>query len=328
MNEITPFAGGGNVPAFVRAAAAGNLADFVVGGGYPVVSIKGKVFTKKDGEESSLITNPETGDPAASLEVVILDVGPQLDMKHNNRVFYLKEYEEGSVEKPDCASDNGIEPNADSPHPQAKQCAVCPHNAKGTSKTGKGKRCSSSKRLAIATPDNLGDAMLLRVPGDSLMAFSDYLAWLKKSGIPDTAFVVTKIGFDYSVAHPCLTFKGLGWAANDPTEAKAAEVVGYITGKVVHPAALNAPVEEPFETERPSFAKETPAVESKPVKEAAAAPAKVKPAPVEDDLPTTPRTEVKVEAAPKAKQAPVEEAVTVADDSKGGASFDDLDFDD
>ena len=321
MNEITPFAGG-NVPAFVRAAAAGagNLSNFVVGGGYPVVSIKGKVFTKKDGEDSVLITKPNTDEPASALEVVILDVGPQLDMKYNNRVFYLKQYEEGSVEKPDCASDNGIEPNADSPHPQAKQCAVCEHNVKGSSNTGKGKRCSSSKRLAIATPDNLDEPMLLRVPGDSLMAFSDYLAWLKKSGIPDTAFVVTKIGFDYTVAHPCLTFKGLGWAANDPTEAKAAEVVGYITGKVAHPAAA----QEPFETERPAFAKaDTPAVESKPAKEAKAP----KAPPAEDDLPTTPRAEVKVEAT-AAKPAPAEAPVTVVDETKGGATFNDLDFDD
>ncbi len=323
MNEITPFAGG-NVPAFVRTAAAagaGNLSGFTLGG-YPVVSIKGKVFTKKDGEESSLIKNPETGDPAAALEVVILDVGPQLDMKYNNRVFYLKEYEEGSIEKPDCASDDGIAPNADSPHPQAGQCAICQHNAKGTSKTGKGKRCSSSKRLAIATPDNLDEPMLLRVPGDSLMAFSEYLAWLKKSGVSDTAFVVTKIGFDYTVAHPCLTFKGLGWAPNDPTAAKANDTVGYITGRISHPAA-----QEPFDTPKPAFA-----VEEKPVKEAAAAPAKAVKAPKEpvvasdDDLPTTPRAEVRVEKV--AREVPVEEPVTVVDETKGGTSFDDLDFDD
>ena len=173
--------------------------------------------------------------------------------------------------------------------------------------------------MAIATPDNLDNPMLLRVPGDSLMAFSEYIKWMKKTGISDTAHVVTKIGFDYTVAHPAMTFKGLGWATQDPTEAKATETVAYITGKKAMPVAATVE-EEPFETPAPAFAKK-----EEPAK--VEAPKKAKPAPKveeDDDLPTEPKvkTEVKVEAAPKAKPEPV----AVADDDLD-AALDDLDFD-
>lgn len=322
MTTIVPFAGSSNVPAFVKAAQPGNLADISIGLGFPVVSIKGKVFTLKEGDDSKLITKPGTDEPASSLEVVILDVGPSADLKFNSRIFYAKGFEEGSNAKPDCYSNDGVEPGADAQNKQAEKCALCKHNAKGSGSTGVGKACRSSKRMAIATPDNLDNPMLLRVPGDSLMAFSDYIKWMKKSGVSDTAHVVTKIGFDYSVAHPALTFKGLGWATQDPAEAKATDTVGYITGKKAMPTP-EVEVEEPFETPAPAFVKK-----EEPAK--VEAPKKAKPAPVveeDDDLPSEPKvkTEVKVEAAPKSA-VPKADPVTVADDDLD-AALDDLDFD-
>lgn len=321
MTTIVPFAGSSNVPAFVKAAQPGNLADISIGLGFPVVSIKGKVFTLKDGDDSKLITKPGTDEPASSLEVVILDVGPSADLKFNSRIFYAKGFEEGSNAKPDCYSNDGVEPGADAQNKQAEKCALCKHNAKGSGSTGVGKACRSSKRMAIATPDNLDNPMLLRVPGDSLMAFSDYIKWMKKSGVSDTAHVVTKIGFDYSVAHPALTFKGLGWATQDPAEAKATDTVGYITGKKAMPTP-EVEVEEPFETPAPAFVKK-----EEPAK--VEAPKKAKPAPVveDDDLPSEPKvkTEVKVEAAPKSA-VPKADPVTVVDDDLD-AALDDFDFD-
>lgn len=324
MTQLTVFESS-SVPAFVRAAATapGNLANLSVGAGYPVVSIKGKVFTLKDGDDKTLITKPGTDEPAAALEVVILDVGPSADLKLNSRIFYMKAYEEGSAEKPDCYSEDGVAPSPDAQHPQATKCAICPHNAKGTSNTGRGKRCSSSKRLAIAKPDDLENPFLLRVPGDSLMAFSEYLKWMKKSGIQDTAHVVTRIGFDYTVAHPALTFKGLGWAQQDPTEAKKSDTVGYITGRLTLPHAEQA-VEEPFDTPAPAFVKEEAEAAPAPKVEAKAEPkpkaAKTKPV---DDLPTEPKvkTEVKVESA-DADAEPVQEV-----DGDLDSALDDLDFD-
>lgn len=320
MANITAFGGSSNVPAFVR-TATGNLADLKVSVGYPVVSIKGKVFTFKDGDESKLITEPGKDTPAPFLEVVILDVGPSTDMKFNSRVFYMAKYVEGSAAKPDCLSEDGITPHADSLEPQSKSCQLCPHNVKGSGDTGKGKACRSSKRLAIATPDALDKPMMLRVPGDSLMAFSDYLVWMKKSGVQDTAHIITKIGFDYTVSHPNLTFKALGWATSDPAEAKAAEIVQYITGRKELPHTEQA-IEEPFEQPAPAFVTEAKAEKAK-VEKAKPAP---KPAAVEDDdLPTTPKATVKVEEAKK--PAPAAEVVEESDAALD-AALDDLDFDD
>lgn len=320
--QITPFTAA-SVPAFVK-TAQGNLGEVTFGAGYKVVSIKGKVFTLKDGDEKTLIVKPGTDEPAASLEVVILDVGPSLDLRHNERVFYLKEYEEGSVAKPDCYSDDGITPGADAVAPQAKSCAVCPHNAKGSGKTGVGKACASSKRLALATPDNLGEPMLLRIPGASLKPFNDYLKWMKDSNIADTAHVVTKIGFDYTVAHPALTFKALGWAPSDPTEAKATDEVAYITGKKKVAAAPAAEAPKVFAEEAPGFVK-GPAAAKEEASKAKPAP---KPTPkVEDDLPTEPKQPTNVRVEGEAK--PTEPKVTEIEGSLDDVLSDvDLDFDD
>lgn len=318
MSQVIPFETG-NVPAFIKAAfdsEAGNLANINPADGYPVVSIKGKVFTFKNGDEATLITKPDTDEPASSLEVVILDIGPDADLRYNSRIFYFKKFEEGSTEKPDCYSSDGVAPAADAQHPQAKECAVCEHNAKGTSDTGRGKRCASVKRLAIATPDALDKPMLLRVPGDSLMAFNEYVKWMAKNGIKDSAYVITKIGFDYTVAHPALTFKGLGWATTDPTEAKKSDTVAYITGKKVAPAHDA----QPFAQAAPDFA--TKAAEDTAKAEQAAAPSRsrriAKPA---DDLPTEPVADVKVEGS-------VKQAEPVVQIPSGDLDINELDFDD
>lgn len=317
--HIVPFSSK-NVPAFATGDDGDLLALAKSLSGFPVVSIKGKVFTKKAGEISELITKPGEDAPASALEVVILDVGPSVDMRLNSRVFYMKAYEEGSTAKPDCYSDDGIAPGADAQSPQAEKCAVCPHNVKGTSNTGKGKRCSSSKRLAIAAPDDLDNPMMLRVPGDSLLAFNDYGKWLVGRGITKLRSVVTRIGFDYSVAHPALTFKGLGFVATDTTEAAKADQVAFITGKKALPKVPQ--LADPFaDDDDEEF--QQPAPESKKP-----APAKkTKPAPVveddeeDDELPATPKAEVKVEGDKKAakKPAPVVEDVDIDDI--------DLDFD-
>lgn len=313
MANITVF-GGTNVPAFVKAATEGNLAAVSVSSNsFPYVSLKGKVFTFRDGDESKLITKPNSDEPAGALEVVILDIGPSADKKINAKVWYANGYEEGSTAKPDCYSNDGVAPAADAKDKQHSKCALCPKNVWGSGNKGQGTECSSSKRLAIATPDNLDKPMLIRVPAGSLTPLNEYLAWMKKSGIADSAHVITKIGFDYTVAHQKLTFKGLGWVQADPSAAKAADIVQVIVGR----KEVVADTEEPFEQAAPAFAKAA----EKPK----AAPKAAKPAPVEDDLPTEPKADVKVESSkkPQPKPEPVVEA-----DSDMDAALDDLDFDD
>lgn len=277
------------------------FAAAVSSGGFPVVSIKGKAFHVQRGDERTLVTKPGEEDAAGSLEVVILSANP-----NKSKVFYDQGYEEGSSAKPTCYSNSGISPAADAEDPQAKKCAVCPHNEWGsriTDNGSKGKRCADSMRLAIAPAGQLNDPMLLRVPAATLKTLGAYGAQLAKRGVGPSD-VITKIGFDYNVAHPSLTFKAVRFVDEDEAAEieqvllDEAETISNITG--VSGSGMD-------ENEARSDAAPTPVKAAKP----APAPA------VEDD---EDEDEVPVKAAP-AKTKVVE-----FDDID--AALDNLDFDD
>jgi hypothetical protein len=212
------------------------FANAVSAGGFPVISIKGKVFHIQRGDEK------------------------------------------GSVAKPTCYSNDGLSPAADAENPQAKKCAVCPHNQWGsriTDNGGKGKACGDSMRLAISPPDQINDPMLIRVPAASLKTLGQYGAQLAKRGV-EPNHVLTKIGFDYNVAHPALTFKAMRFVeADELAQVEAvlleeSETIDQITGtgnsvtpEVEHKSADPTP--------EPKAAKPTPepkAAKPEPEKEA------------------------------------------------------------
>lgn len=226
-----------------RAKADNPFAAAVGVGGFPVVSIRGKVFHVQRGDERTLVTKPgEDEDPASSLEVVIVATNP-----NKSKVFYKHGYEEGSADKPDCYSNDGIAPAADAEDPQSKKCAACPHNQWGsriTESGNKGKACSDSMRLAIAPAGQLNDPMLLRVPAASLKILGSYGAQLAKRGV-SPEHVVTKVGFDHNVAYPSLTFKAVRFiteeelAEVEQTLVDEEETVGNITGATGAPSTEN-----------------------------------------------------------------------------------------
>jgi len=202
---------GDKLPAHLRAKekVENKFASAQSSGGYPVVSIKGKVFHLQRGDERTLIAKPDDDEePARALEVVILDSNP-----NKSKVYYAGGYEEGSKDAPDCYSNDGVAPAADAEDPQSKKCATCPHNQWGsriTENGNKGKSCADSMRLAVAPAGQLNDPMLLRVPAASLKVLGQYGSQLAKRGVAPE-HVVTRIGFDYNVAYPALTFKAMGF---------------------------------------------------------------------------------------------------------------------
>lgn len=328
MSNVIPFESA-KLPSFITEGFSVTNDLLVSGtGGFPTVSIKGKVFTLKRGDEKTLITKPDAKDePASSLEVVILRAGPAGDKLA--KVFYATGFSEGSDAKPSCYSNDGVKPSINAQDPQAKTCAGCPHNVWGShvSEDGKkGKACSDSKRLAIAPAGQISDPMLLRVPAASLKALTAFGQQLAKRGVPYQA-VVAKIGFDYTVAHPALTFKPVGFVDEgtilEVKEAMESDLVKKITGLVEDEFARD-PETEAFENAPvPAHAKEPAESAPKPsVKQSVADP--------EDD--PAPKVKVAVaetvEKAPqKAETKPVPKAVVqVADDID--AALDDLDFDD
>lgn len=316
MNTQVAVFGATNVPAFIKSAAPGNLTNAALGGGatFPVISLKGKKFTVREGDTATVLMSPTDPDvPAMNIEVVILDIGPSADKRIHAKVWYANGYEEGSKAKPDCYSNDGVAPAKDSANKQADKCALCAKNVWGSGNNGTGTACGSSKRLVVATPDALDKPMLLRAPATSLAPLDAYLQWMQKNGIQDTAHVVTKIGFDYTATQQKLTFKGLGWTQSDPTEAKNADIVAIIAGKKEAPKQES---DEPFEQAKPAFAAKKPA---KPAVEEDG----------DDDLPTTPKAAVKVEGEEKPKTAtkPKPAPVAVEADADMESALDDLDFD-
>lgn len=303
--NIIPFDSGSNLPSFLKKVDVAALnADLTAhaGGGFPVISIKGKVFAVVRDGEREIQMNPKDPDSAAtSLNVVLLKAN-----KGTSKVFYIKGYDKDSSEgqKPDCYSNDGVEPAADAQNKQAKKCATCPHNQWGSriSEKGatKGKACADAVRMAVAPAGQINDAMLLRVPPASIKALGEYGQMLAKRGVGYN-MVVTKVGFDLQAESPKLTFSAVGLLDDEGfaevQEIAASDVVANILGSsVVAGIAADAPAIEEAEEEAPAPVvkpKAKPVVEEaaeeeeapKPVaKPKAAAKPSPKPAPVEDDM--------------------------------------------
>ena len=320
MSQLIPFESA-QLPSFLTEGFSISNDLLVSGMGYPTVSIKGKVFTLKRGDEKTLITKPDAPDePAASLEVIILRAGPAGDKL--SKVYYPTGYSEGSDAKPACYSNDGVAPSINATDPQSKTCQGCPHNAWGShvSEDGKkGKACSDSKRLAVAPAGQINDPMLLRVPAASLKALTQFGQQLAKRGVPYQA-VVAKIGFDYTVAHPALTFKPIGFVGqsdmNEIKEMMESDVVKRITGLV----------EDAYEVDAGEAFESKPAPKKAEVSTQKAAPKRQI---VEDDDPP-PKVKVAVEDAPvKAepkKSAPAAQVSEIEGDIDD--ALNDLDFDD
>jgi len=284
--NIIPFDSGGNLPSFLKKvdiAALNSDLTAHAGGGFPVISIKGKVFAVVRDGERELQMNPKDPDSAAtSLNVVLLKVN-----KGTSKVFYLKGYDKDSSEgqKPDCFSNDGIEPAAEAQNKQAKKCATCAHNQWGSriSERGatKGKACSDAVRMAVAPAGQINDAMLLRIPPASIKAIGEYGQMLAKRGVGYN-MVVTKIGFDMQAESPKLTFSPVGLLDDEGfaevQEICQSDIVANILG-TTNAAVEFAPSEEVVEL--------TP--ESKAV--------------VKEEAPA-PKAETKAKPAAKAKPAP------------------------
>lgn len=317
MTNLIPFESA-KLPASIAAAFNISFDDFSSGqrGGFPVISIKGKVFHIKRGEEKVLVTKPDAPDePAASIEVVVIKTHPGVA-----KTYYVKGFTEGNADKPDCYSNDGVAPAADAQVAQAKKCANCPHNQWGSKITEDGKKakaCADVKRLAVAPAGQLNDPMLLRVPAASLKSWDAYVDMLKKRGVPPPA-VITKIGFDYTVAHPALTFKPMGILGDAESLATVKETMDSDTVQsIIGGAPAGVVDDEPFDQSSPAKAEPEAPKPRAAAKPKADAVSKVV---AEAEATPEPTRQVKVEAeepAPKAAAKVVEVEDSLADELDG-----------
>lgn len=320
MSQLIPFENS-QLPAYLKSQPLGNSLSTASGLGFPTVSIKGKVFHIKRSDSLTIVsTIDENGEqaPARYIDVVILNGNPG-----TAKVYYAGGYTEGSDSAPQCFSNDGKVPSPEVAEPESSNCATCAHNIWGSriSEDGKkGRECSDSKRLAIATSDAPQDAMLIRVPAASLKAWNEYLKMLSTRGVSNYQAVVTRIGFDYSVAHPALTFKPVGFL-DEGTYASVVEMVeSDLVGQII---GTKTTPDEQFEDNGTEVAvvKQVTKAAAKPVAKAIAKPVEK----VVEAEPVEAKVEPKVEAKVVAKSAPV-----VVDDIESGldAALDSVDWDD
>jgi hypothetical protein len=250
MSAIVPFEFNQTAVALNRRRENSINQEAMIGkAGFPVLSIKGKVFTLVKDSVRKVLEREIEGEmiPRSSIDLAVLRANTK------SRVFYGKSYVEGDSdgEKPKCFSNDGVAPDPQSAEKQAAKCAVCPHAVWGSKastdgREAKGTACAPNIRLAVAAPDAPDTAFLLRVPPASRTSFSDAVKLVDVHG-KDYNEVVFRVSFDKEAATPKLQFKPVGLLADDVlAKAKARfedEVVVDIVGltPAAAPAAAPAP---------------------------------------------------------------------------------------
>lgn len=124
-----------------RVQTKGGMINFLAEDGKPM----GTVMS----EAGTTVTFPQYTNSA---RIIIVGMSPAGGDVY--RTWYGKSYTEGDTSPPDCWSPDGKHPSAKASNPQSDACATCAKNVAGTSATGKGKACSSRKKLAVVFADD------------------------------------------------------------------------------------------------------------------------------------------------------------------------------
>ena len=104
-----------------------------------------RIQTNINGTFKRLINGEQVGNPVrGELNVIILDLLPKV-----SRTFYKEDFDPNKESTlPDCWSNLGDRPEAAAPNPQAKNCADCPMNIKGSGKNG-ARACRFQRRISV-----------------------------------------------------------------------------------------------------------------------------------------------------------------------------------
>ena len=200
------------------------------GGGSKRISIEGGVWRLLvNGKE--IAQNEER-----NLNVVIVAASSKV-----SRTYYEGVYKKGVTSTPDCWSPNGDYPDASAKHPQAKSCATCPQNVKGSGQ-GDGRACRFSQRIAVVLDNDIGgDVFQLVLPSTSIFGEGESGKWplqmyakmIGAKSCPITA-VVTEMRFDTASSTPKITFKPVRFLEADEigtaiSQGKSPEAIKAIT---------------------------------------------------------------------------------------------------
>lgn len=220
----------------------------------PLIKLSGKTF---EIVQSGEVVN-QLG---VSFKAIIIGVGP-IAKKYFNTKYTGKETDAGP---PCCASANGVTPDKGIINPQARQCAVCPHNVFGSKINELGnptKECIDYRRLVVYVPNKVAGASKfyrLDLPTMSIKSAANYANALASRGVPLHG-VVTEFSFDKDASYPRVMFDAvlvLDEAKYNAIkqEQKDPEVARILT---MESSSTEKETETPAEQEAPKVAKPVP----------------------------------------------------------------------
>lgn len=301
MSNVIP-ANFGRASSRFAAVQITNDAAAGIESGYAVMKYKGKEWALEYRGERKLLMRPDGDGPANSIEVVIVSASAVKSK------LYYKGYNDDGKERPLCYSSNGVAPDQRAQAPQAKACAICPMNQRGSrideNGQARGTACRDNKRIAIVPLADLenevyGGPMLLRIPAASLNDFAQFTTKLEHLGLPYCA-VGVKISFEPGQSYPKFVFSGIRTLTDDEADVILEMRNSPQVKRIISEDVGSAPVTQQV-THDDGLAKlaapsakfagvkdEAPVEEPKPVaKKAAPKAAAPAPAPVESEEQTT-----------------------------------------
>jgi hypothetical protein len=149
----------------------------------PHISIKGNRFTAIDAAENEY-------DLGIVFQAAVIDVSDA-----TCKSYFENEYEEGSKDPPTCWSANGIGPSIEAQTPQARTCAECPQNIRGSALSRKGtaiKACRDETHLALMFPQQPSMIFRLVITPGSFKNWGAYLDSIKGVALQD---LITQVEF-------------------------------------------------------------------------------------------------------------------------------------
>jgi hypothetical protein len=295
MSNLTLFQSGNTLPAHLRQTELDPITRALMGNNTKRISIKSGVFRMIVGGQEVAVNEDR------AMNVVVVRAA-----EHTSRMFYAGKFKDGENAKPTCWSADSVTPHESIKNPQAKTCANCPQNIKGSGDNDS-RACRFQRRVAVVLEHDIyGDIYAMSVPATSLfgngegrkMPLQQYARFLGGHGIGINA-VVTEMRFDTNSTAPKLTF-----SAVRPLEAEEWE---HVRARMDDPIAVDACT---MTVAQLDDSPETPATESEPEPEPAPAPPP-RPAPAAKPATPAPKaggfkvtTGVPAPAAPTPKATP------------------------
>jgi hypothetical protein len=225
MTQMTMFNPGARPQHLAPVTGTADITDLTAGvsSSYPVLRMKGKVWSVTMNGQTKPLVDPATGYALPAMRVVLVKAN-----NHVSKTFYRDGYSEGADAPPDCWSFDGVKPDGSVQNACAQSCAACPNNRLGSRISDSGSRvkaCPDVKRIAVMEPTS-GTMMLLRLPYTSMKSLSLFAVELSKMQ-PPVGYneIVTEMAFDMSKAHPEVVFKAARWLNPDEAE-RVADALG------------------------------------------------------------------------------------------------------